>query len=157
MITIKFDFGCNLFSRIVFNRQTPSQLQLVKFLGWKLCTQACKQCIFLSYNKSTFNNVHFDFKKSFHMLAQQQKRQKKKKREKKGYMVSNVALSFVIFRQHHSSERITLNRNDIHFKFILCSVDLYENIMKSCNSRRLVQNKMGSTSAKRCPTVRKQY
>lgn len=33
-----------------------------------------------------------------------------------------------------------LNRNDIHFKFRLCSVDLYENTMKSPNSRRLVQN-----------------
>ena len=40
---------------------TSSLPQPVKFPGWKVHTQACKQYIFRSqYNKSTFDTTHFD-------------------------------------------------------------------------------------------------
>ena len=39
---------------------TPSLPQPVKFPGWKMHGCACKQCIFWSYNTSTFNAMRFD-------------------------------------------------------------------------------------------------
>jgi len=53
------------------------------------------ECIFWSYNMSTFNDIHFD-KTLFTCRC--------KKRKQKGVRVSNMVLLLGIFKQHHGSE-----------------------------------------------------
>ena len=75
---------------------TPSLPQPVKFPGWKMHGCACKQCIFWSYNTSTFNAMRFDENLFTCQCG----------REKKGLRVSNFALFMVIFKWHQGSEGV---------------------------------------------------
>ena len=63
--TDRFSFADDFMSDVVVS-QTPEPCLTLslprpgKFQGSKMQGHACKQCIFQSYNASTFNAVHFD-------------------------------------------------------------------------------------------------
>ena len=76
---------------------TPSLPEPVKFPGWKMYGRAYKQCIVQSYNTCTYQCYAFRWK-SFHMPVQ--------KRRQKGWRVSDLALSLVVFKWHHGSEGV---------------------------------------------------
>ena len=56
---------------------TPSLPQPVKFPGWKVREQACKQYIFWSYNKYDFNSVRFGDWNPFTYYSEKEKKKTK--------------------------------------------------------------------------------
>ena len=79
---------------------TPSLPQPVKFLGWKMHRHACKQYILRSYN-IYFQCCVFGWK-SFHIPVW--------KRREKQLRFSNIVLLIVVFKWHHGSEGVKLNK-----------------------------------------------
>ena len=77
---------------------TPSLIQPVKFLGWRMHRHACKQYIFQSHN------ICFQWYAlwwwALHMPMQ--------KRRERGLWVSNFALSWVVCKWHHGSEGVNV-------------------------------------------------
>ena len=81
---------------------TPSLLQPVKFLGWKMHRCACKQYISCSYNTSTFNAMGFQENP---FTGQREKRGKKGM----GFKFCTFTGLF-FFKWHHGSEGVKKNK-----------------------------------------------
>ena len=82
---------------------TPSLLQPVKFMGWKMHRHTCKQHVFRSYNISTFNAMRFDENPVTWEC------------EKDNIMawVSNFALFVVVFTWHCGSEGVNMTIQNV--------------------------------------------
>lgn len=93
----------------------PSLPNTIKLPATKVHAHACKQNIFRSHNKSTFDTVAFRLK-SFHMLMQRRRRRNGKKlKELRLYIC-------IVFKRCHSSERVKY-RPDHALTFLYCCTE----------------------------------
>ena len=82
---------------------TPSLPQPVKFPGWQMPTYACKQHIWWSYNKSTFNTVRSD-RNPFTCSC---------KRRKKTLIISRLVILLVVFSESTALKGLIISCNVI--------------------------------------------